>query len=246
MSRGLPTFFLLALLAPIALPAQGFIETEGGVAFTGYNDVRIPSDSGTTISLKDDIESNPALALRMRIGYTFARRHTVMFLAAPLTVRGSGTLGRDVEYQGVTFPAGTKLRSQYRFDSYRLAYRYRLVDGDSLRLDLGLAGKIRSADIAIMSDDAYAHRQDLGFVPLITAMASWRFAAPFSVLLDADGLVTPFGRAEDALLALQYHPSESATLRLGYRILEGGSDGGGKVYTFSAFHYLVAGISVAF
>jgi hypothetical protein len=182
----------------------------------------------------------------MRIGYTFAGRHTVMLLAAPLTVRGSGTLDRDVEYQGVTFPAGTKLRSQYRFDSYRLAYRYRLVDGDSLRLDLGVAGKIRSADIAIMSDHAYAHRQDLGFVPLITAMASWRFAAPFSVLLDADGLVTPFGRAEDALIALQYHPSESTTLRLGYRILEGGSDGGGKVYTFSAFHYLVAGISVAF
>jgi hypothetical protein len=31
-------------------------------------------------------------------------------------------------------------------------------------------------------------------------------------------------------------------LRLGYRILEGGSDGGGSVYTFSMFHYATMGI----
>jgi hypothetical protein len=58
--------------------------------------------------------------------------------------------------------------------------------------------------------------------------------------------VSPFGRAEDALLALQYHATHTTTLRLGYRILEGGSAGGGGVYTFSAFHYVTAGIRVEF
>jgi hypothetical protein len=94
----LPRMLALALLtlAALAAHADGFIELEAGVAFTGYNDVQIPSDTGTRLSLADDTNSEPALALRVRAGYTFADRHTVMFLAAPLTVRGTGTLNREV------------------------------------------------------------------------------------------------------------------------------------------------------
>jgi hypothetical protein len=209
-------------------------------------DVAIPSATGTKISLADDISSNPAVALRVRGGYTFASRHTVFALAAPLTVEGSGTLDRDITYQGVTFSAGTKVESRYRFDSYRLTYRYAIVKNDMFQLQAGLTGKIRSADIAIMSDSAYAHRSDLGVVPLISFMAQWRFAGPLSLLLDGDALVTPFGRAEDVLIALQYQPSEKVAFRAGYRILEGGSDGGGNVYTFALFNYATAGITVTF
>ena len=78
-------------------------------------------------------------------------------------------------------------------------------------------------------------------------MAEWSFAKPWSILVDADALVTPFGRAEDVLAALQYHISDSVAVRLGYRLLEGGSGGeGGNVYTFALFHYATAGISVRF
>lgn len=218
---------------------------ESGAAFTGYNDLRIPSGTGDLLSLKTDIASSPAYALRVRAGYTFGGRHTVLALAAPLSVYGSGVLDRDIDYQGVTFPAGTKVSSHYRFDSFRLSYRYSFVKNDSLVLAAGLTGKLRSADIAVWSDTAYAHRSDLGVVPLVRLLAEWRFAGPFSLLLDADALASPFGRAEDALLALQYHPSDRAAARIGYRILEGGSDGGGNVYTFALFHYLTAGLRLS-
>lgn len=236
----------ILVLGAGGLRADGFLEAEAGAAFTGYNDVRIPSDTGTKLSLATDTHSDPALALRLRGGYTFAGRHSIMVLAAPLTVRGSGTLDRAVTYQGATFAAGAKLESSYRFDSYRLTYRYAFLKTEALDLAAGLTVKLRSADIALMSDAAYAHRSDLGVVPLVSARAEWRFAGPASLLLDADALVTPFGRAEDVLLALQYRASEPVALRLGYRILEGGSDGGGKVYTFALFHYATAGISVRF
>jgi hypothetical protein len=241
----LSLIFAMALGA-IAQYADGFLEVEAGAAFTGYNDVRIPSDTGTDLSLATDTNSEPTFAFRVRGGYTFADRHTVMLLVAPLTVRGSGTLDRAISYQGTTFPLGTKVESSYRFDSYRLTYRYTFLKSESLSLAAGLTAKLRSADIALMSDSAYAHRSDLGVVPLVSLRAEWDFARPASLLLDADALVTPFGRAEDVLVALQYRPSDPVALRLGYRILEGGSDGGGKVYTFALFHYATAGISVRF
>jgi hypothetical protein len=241
--------FSLVMLGP-ALYAEGFVELEAAGAFAGYNDVRIPSDTGTDFSLAKDTPSPGTLAFRARGGYTFAGRHTVMALVAPLTVRGSGTLDRDIVFQGHTFSKDTKVDSSYRFDSYRLTYRYTFLKTAALDLAAGLTGKIRSADIALMSDDgattAYAHRSDLGAVPLINLMAEWRPGGQFSLLFDADALVTPFGRAEDLLAALQYRVSNRAMLRLGYRVLEGGSDGGGKVYTFALFHYLAAGLRVSF
>lgn len=235
-----------ATIDPAAVHAQGFVDVESGAAFTGYNDVRIPSETGTLISLKTDIVSEPAFVLRVRAGYTFGGRHTVMVLAAPLSAFGSGTLEEAIDYQGVTFPVSTKVYSSYRFDSYRLSYRYTFVENESLVFAAGLVGKLRVADIAIMSDDAYAHRGNIGFVPLLSALLQVKISGPFSVLLDADALVTPFGRAEDALLAVQYALSDRVTARIGYRLLEGGSDGGGSVYTFALFHYATMGMTVRF
>jgi hypothetical protein len=238
--------FALFILIAMTTYADGFIELEAGAAFTGYNDVQIPSDTGTRLSLADDTNSEPALALRVRAGYTFADRHTLMFLAAPLTVRGTGTLDRDVTYFGVLFPADTEVESVYRFDSYRLTYKYTFLDNEDFTLAAGLTGKVRSADIALMYKDGYAKRTDLGVVPLIHLMAEWKATPEISLLLDADALVTPFGRAEDVLAALQYRQSDRVSYRLGYRVLEGGSDGGGSVYTFALFHYVTAGMTVRF
>jgi hypothetical protein len=237
---------LLLLFAGSGSGSEWFLDFEGGAAFTGYNDVQIPSDSGTRFSLADEIVSSPAIALRFRGGVTLAERHTLFALAAPLTVKGEGTLDRDINYQGRLFHQGTKVNSSYRFDSYRLTYRYSIIDQPAFGLGAGLTAKIRSADIALMSDSAYARRTNLGAVPLINLMVRYKMTERTGLLLESDALWSPYGRAEDVLLAFQYSPKESHSLRIGYRLLEGGADGGGKVYTFSLFHYLTAGITVKF
>ncbi len=228
------------------LSAQAFVDVEGGIAFTGYNDVQIPSASGSRISLKDDTGSASALAFRIRAGYTIFDKHTFMLLAAPLSVRGSAVIDRNLSYQGTTFTAGSRVDSVYRFDSYRLTWRYTFMDSGPFELAAGITGKVRSAGISLMGNDGYAIRTDLGVVPLINFMAKWNMTDRFGLLLDGDALVTPFGRAEDALLAIQYRYSDNADLRLGYRVLEGGSDGGGNVYTFALFNYVTAGVTVRF
>lgn len=235
-----------ASAAALSLSAQAFVDTEAGFAFTGYNDAAIPADTGTKVSLAKDTPAGPVPVFRVRVGYTFADRHAVSLLAAPLTVKGTGKADYDISYQDTFFPAGEELTSIYRFDSYRVTYRWDVVKSDKLDFGFGLTGKIRSADIAIAGKSGYANRTDLGVVPLVNFRLDWRFADPFSFLIDGDALASPYGRAEDVLVALAWRKSDSATLRLGYRVLEGGSDGGGNVYTFALFHYATAGITLTF
>lgn len=225
--------------------AQGFIDVESGVAFAGYNDVRIPSETGTMFSISEETPSGLVPMFRIRAGYTFANRHTLYVLAAPLTAKGSGTISQDVDYQDTTFTEGSKLTSSYRFDSYRISYRWSFFKSDNLELGVGLTGKIRSADISLMDSTGYASRDDLGVVPLINFRAEWFFKDNFGILVDGDALVTPFGRAEDVNLALLYRYSPDTVFRIGYRVLEGGSDGGGDVYTFSLYNFITAGITVS-
>jgi hypothetical protein len=236
----------MAIVAATPTAAQAFVDTEAGIAFTGYNDAAIPADTGTRVSLAKVTPAGPVPAFRMRVGYTFADRHTVSVLAAPLTIKGRGKADYDISYQDTLFPAGEELTSIYRFDSYRLTYRWDALKSDRLKLGIGLTGKIRSADIAIAGDSGYANRTDLGVVPLVNFLVDWNFAGPFSLLVDGDALASPYGRAEDVLAALTWKKSDSATLRIGYRVLEGGSDGGGNVYTFALFHYASAGVTITF
>ena len=42
-------------LPAAALPVSFWIDAESGAAFTGYNDVQIPADTGTRFSLADDL-----------------------------------------------------------------------------------------------------------------------------------------------------------------------------------------------
>lgn len=240
--------FLIAffILLPGSIIAQAFVDIEGGAAVTGYNDVAIPSNTATKFSLADQTPAGVIPAFRMRVGYTFSDRHTVSFLAAPLTVEGTGTSDKEIRFQNKVFPSGSKLTSRFRFDSYRLTYRWTFLKNDDIDVGIGLTGKIRSAEISLASDTGYASRSDLGVVPLINFRVDWRFMDPFSLVLDGDALVTPYGRAEDVQLALAWRYSDTATFRVGYRVLEGGSDGGGSVYTFSMFHYATAGITVKF
>lgn len=224
-----------------------WVDLEGGVVTTGYNDVQIPADTGTRFSLKNDVEQKTSFFWRLQGGYEINGRHALFFLVAPLRIEGSGKLQKSIDFAGTHYNAGTAVKSYYRFDSYRLSYVYSFYKSESLLLGAGLTAKVRDAEISL-EDQAgnKATRSNTGFVPLIHLTAEWYFAKGFSFLVDGDGLAAPQGRAEDFLLALTYGINENLKLRIGYRFLEGGSDGGGSVYTFSLFHYLLLGLRYQF
>ena len=244
--RWLVALSAAALWLGRASEARATVETEVEAAIVAAtrNDVQIPGDSGTRFSLVDDLSIGASPAFRVRAGVRIADRHLVTALYAPLSVNATGTLDRDLSFAGATFAAGTPLLAVYRFDSYRLTYRYSFVRNETLELAAGATGKIRDAEIALYGGTESGSKTNTGFVPLLNLHLEWRpGAGDFGVLFDADALAAPQGRAEDVLLAVTWAARDGVDLYAGYRTLEGGADND-EVYNFSWLHYGAVGMRV--
>lgn len=220
-------------------------ELETGVVLSGRNDARIPGDVGTTLSLSDELKTEPTPVFRLRGGLRFGQRHLLSLLYAPLRLTARGSADRDVVFQNTTYPADSQLLAVYRFDSYRATYRYSFMRSNQWELAAGVTAKIRSAETSLYGVDAQ-RKTNVGFVPLANIHIEWRPGSrQFGVVLDADALAAPQGRAEDILLAATWRVREAVELRAGYRMLEGGADNG-EVYSFAWLHYFVAAARLTF
>jgi hypothetical protein len=233
---------LALLLDPAAARAGVFVDLEVGAAFSGYNDVRIPGDSGTRFSLHDDLSPESTPYQRLRVGATLGERHTVFLFYAPLRITARGALPEEVRFAGEAFTAGAPVTGTYRFDSWRLTYRYALVQGDRLELWLGATAKLRDAGVSLQGA-RFAEKTNVGPVPLLSFRAAWRLAGPVSLVLDGDALAAKQGRAEDVQLALEAKVRDNVRVRGGYRILEGGADND-EVYNFALVHFAGLGLTV--
>ncbi|MGB2698356.1 MAG: hypothetical protein WBD28_10925, partial [Candidatus Zixiibacteriota bacterium] len=210
-----------------------------------YNDVRIPNETGTDISLTDDLKTDPNLFSRAKLIYKINDKHTITALFAPLRLEADGSVNKTVRFEDEEFPPNTKLKSIYRFDSYRLTYRYKFYDNKDIQFGLGFTAKIRDASISLKGGNKEAEKKNTGFVPLINFRGEWRFSRNWTLVLDGDALAAPQGRAEDVFLGVEYDMAQNVDLKFGYRILEGGADAG-EVYTFALLHYIVIGAILTF
>jgi len=250
MKTKLPLAFFLAGLLTFACvplaeaqsPPKWFVDLESGGVFPGYCDVRIPGDTGTLFSLTDDLSTDSSLFIRVRAGLRIHPRHTVLVLFAPLTLDGAGRVDFPIEYNGVSFPANMPLESVYRFNSYRLSWRYGIKEGKQLRIGIGLTAKVRDASIEISGGGQASKNSNVGVVPLLNFLLEWRFSPVLRLLFEGDAAAAPQGRAEDVQLALVYQKNEKWAFRVGYRILEGGADND-KVYNFALFNYFLVGVT---
>lgn len=247
MKRILLTFSLLVAMS-LAF-GQFSADLEAGIAFPGYNDVRIPNaatDPSSFFSLVDDFDADPQIFGRLNLHWLVHPRHEISLLAAPITIRPVGTLDRDLIFMDSTFVAGTPIQGQYTFNSYRLQYLYRFKNQKGILRALGVSLKVRDAVISLEQGDVYAEKTDLFFpVPLIGIELAHDFNDKFTVMLKGEGLWSPYGRAEDFLLSTRYHINDKVTMYLGYRFLEGGSDID-ELLTYASFNYLTLGGQVKF
>src|SRR5512134_1576454 len=109
----------LAVLSawPRTSGAEYILNLQGSAVFTGMNDVRIPGDGGTKLSLSDELQADAVPAGRVEAGYLRKGRDFFGIVVAPLRVDSHGSVDRDVTFHGATFPAGTRLDATFRFDS---------------------------------------------------------------------------------------------------------------------------------
>jgi hypothetical protein len=237
-------FFLLIALC--FLPAVGQAgwktDVETGLAYSGYNVVRIPGAGGTYISLNSDLSVEPVVYYRLKAIYELNDRDEIALLAAPLSLTASGRLPGDVVFAGETFSSGSQVDATFRFDSYRVSYLRTIRNESPWVIKIGFTAKIRDASIKLDNRVISSEKKNTGFVPLIGFSAEYTALNGIGFIVAGDALAAPQGRAEDILLALTYKPDPKLCWRLGYRFVEGGADNK-EVFNFALVNYLAAGLT---
>lgn len=93
VSMGL-TFLCLSINLPSF--GQWFLDFENGLALSGYNDVKIPGDTGTLFSLSEDLDIDPSYFFRVRLGYGWKSGHNVSVFASPFSLDASGEVDKEI------------------------------------------------------------------------------------------------------------------------------------------------------
>ncbi|MFO7655418.1 MAG: hypothetical protein R6X25_16580 [Candidatus Krumholzibacteriia bacterium] len=220
-----------------------WFEVESGAVWQGRNDVAVPNETGTRFALDAITSSGPYLASRLSVGWRPGARHELRGLFAPLEVSGTGAFDRPVLFDGATFEPGVSTNGTYRFDSYRLTYRYLLHGGERWEWRAGVTAKLRSAEVTLVQGDLHRTYDDLGVVPLLHLAVIWKFSEYGRLRLDADAAAASQGRAVDAAIRLERRLAQRVHVGAGYRVLEGGADVS-ETYAFGLFHYAVLSLAV--
>lgn len=238
--------------APISANAESrptpnlVVEVEGGPVWQTRNDVQIPNDAtGTRFSLAEVAGKGPWPATRAYVTWNLNEEHGLRVLMAPLSITEMARLASPIDFAGESFGAGTPTEATYKFNSWRLGYRYRFYAGDRWRWWVGFTAKVRDAKVRLEQVAAAAEKTDLGFVPLLHIAGAWRLTPSWSTVLEAEGLAGGPGRAVDAAAKLKRDFGDRWSVALGYRTVEGGADVD-AVYNFAWLHYAVISASAAF
>lgn len=211
-------------------------EVEIGPVWQSKNDVRIPGNSGTEFSFKDLTQSGPFVAGRFTFDFNIAQRHGLRFIVAPLRIDDSGTLDTPVSFAGANFAPGVSTKGTYKFDTYRIGYRYLFLNKRAWRLQVGATLLVRDAKIELEQNGVKASDSNLGVVPLLNFSTQWLFADRWRAIFDFEGLAGGPGRALDLALKVRYDLTDRWKIGGGYRVLEGGVDTD-DVYNFSWFNF---------
>jgi hypothetical protein len=219
------------------------LRIESGVVASGYNDVRVPNEGGTLFSLSEDLDASSSGFFRVALERRLGARHRLIFTAAPCRIEAAGRQDRALRFAGTSFPANTDLDARYRFDTYRLAYRYRFAPRGRLAAELGATLLLRDAAITLEGGGLEGETANTGLVPLLGLRLAWRASEYLRLVLDADALAAPQGRAEDVFLGFEWTMVPGVDLAAGYRFIEGGADVD-EVYNFALIHFLTFAVAV--
>jgi hypothetical protein len=157
----------------------------------------------------------PGKSLRHQLDFTYASYHR----------DGSATLDEDIDINGVTYPVGARVNSNFDFDIIRGSYSYAILQDERMRIAVGLGvyavplkygldiessgsrSSVKGADTTLPLP-ALALRGEFQLIPKLFLNAS----------LDAMYLdVSSFkGSLLDVNLALEYRPWKHVGFGLGY------------------------------
>jgi len=233
---------------------QATVQYETGPAYIAQNDGKYGA-TGTRYDA-DDVGQQDNLLLSQRTSIELARgRHRAIFLYAPFESSTKVTLAADLQFRDTRFLAGTVVEHRYLFDGYRGSYLYRLLERESVTIEVGGSLQVRNAEVAFDSRDGAqrAAENDIGVVFAAKARVWYRPAVnTWWAALEADafstfGLVPGVrGAIYDVQLAAGYPVANGIDVVFGARLLGGGATVEERdIYNWANFVVLTAGLRVS-
>jgi hypothetical protein len=181
----------------------------------------------------------------LRAGYLLKGKNHFSLLYAPLKIVETGTFDKDILFDGKPFKANLPIEAVYKFNSYRFTYNRIIVSKDNFKFGLGLSAKIRDAGFTLKNKDFLSGNFSVGFVPLINLLANWNISKKMGVDFFGDGLAASRGRAIDLSLSGRYCITKNLQGNIGYRLLEGGTNGTNR-YNFIQLHFIFVSLNYSF
>ena len=221
------------------------LEVETGAIWQSRNQIQIPdSADGTRFSLTDLQGNGPGVHRRVELTWNLNPRHSLRFVYAPIGFSGSGTFSAPVRFAGETFTPGSAVDSDYKFDSYRLSYRYMIHETERWRWRIGATAFLRDAKVELRQAGRVASDSNVGFVPLVSANVEYAITPRWTALIDFDGLISTQGRAIDAAAKIRYDLNDVWYVSAGYRVFEGGVDN--ERYAFGWYNFALVSLGARF
>jgi hypothetical protein len=188
---------------------------------------------GTLFSYAKDFNNPVKPLFRVRASYAFgkSKKHFLSFLAAPVQYKTVGILNNPITFNSIVFSANQQTEGFYKFNGYRLTYRYYFVQRNTLTMGLGLTLNLRDAEFSLRQGTKYERNYNRGLVPLINTYLNYKFTDHLGVLVDGDVFyVDNTGGAIDYLTGFNYSFNKNVAVKTGYRFFSGVGSEKGNVY----------------
>jgi hypothetical protein len=195
-------------------------------------DVRLDGESGqgTNVDWEKTFGSGDVTRFRFDGQWRFADRHKVRFMWFDSSREAARTLDDDIEWGDETFPVSARVKSEFSFAVYELAYEYAILRRDNYEvsgsfglhyteLDLELSAKAESSGGTLDAD--IRESGSVGApLPVIGLRGLW--ALPYNFWIDAQAQYFALsideydGSLTDLRLMVTWQPKTWLGIGIGY------------------------------